>query len=306
MSALGFVGVDTGGSSIQRIFPRWARALGLPEDRLVGYDIPLGAPDEEYVRVVERIRDDDGIAGALVTTHKIRILEAAGHLFDSLDVFAREGGEISSIAKRDGRLVGHALDPLTARLSLEEFVPEGHFARTGAQVVCLGAGGAGTAITWYLAGRDDRPARITITDTDPRRLRHVREVHERAGLPAQVFSYVPADGPADELVAAAPPGSLIVNATGMGKDRPGSPLGPSARLPEHGLIWELNYRGTLEFLITAREQEERLGLTVVDGWRYFIHGWTQVIAEVFDLRMDSDLVERLARLVTPPAAGNSA
>ncbi|MFC5823629.1 shikimate dehydrogenase family protein [Nonomuraea insulae] len=305
MSALGFVGVDTGGSSIQQIFPRWAHALGLPEDRLVGYDIPLGASDEEYVAVVERIRDDDGVAGALVTTHKIRIFEAAGHLFGSLDRFARECGEVSSIAKHDGRLIGHALDPLTARLSLEEFVPEGHFGRTGAQVVCLGAGGAGTAITWYLAGRRDRPKRITITDADPRRLDHVREVHERGGLPAETFSYVVADGPADDLVTAAPPGSLIVNATGMGKDRLGSPLGASARLPERGLIWELNYRGPLEFLAIARTQEERSGLTVVDGWRYFIHGWTQVIAEVFGLEMGPARVEHLARLATPPGAAKS-
>jgi hypothetical protein len=35
----------------------------------------------------------------------------------------------------------------------------------------------------------------------------------------------------DDLVSAAPPGSLIVNATGMGKDRPGSPITGRARSP---------------------------------------------------------------------------
>lgn len=296
MSALGFVGVDTAGSSIQRVFPRWATALGLPEDGLTGFDIPLGAPDEEYVRVVERIRDDDRIAGALVTTHKIRVFEAAGRLFDSFDVFARECGEVSSISKRDGLLAGHAKDPLTARLALEEFVPAEHFADSGGEVVCLGAGGAGTAITWYLAGRADRPARIVVTDTDPARLDHVRDVHARGGLPAEVFSYVVVDGPADGLVASAPEGSLIVNATGMGKDRPGSPLSASADFPAGALVWELNYRGSLEFLRTAERRAAERGLTVVDGWRYFIHGWSQVIAEIFNVEMGPERVEELAAI----------
>ncbi|MQA93158.1 MAG: shikimate dehydrogenase [Streptosporangiales bacterium] len=293
---LGFVGVDTAHSSIRRVFPRWAEVLGLDEDGLIGYDIPLGAPDAAYLKVVEEIRDDPSIAGALVTTHKIRVFEAAGHLFDSLDVFARECGEVSSIAKRDGALAGHAKDPLTARLALEEFVPPQHFADTGGEVVCLGAGGAGTAITWYLAGRADRPQRIVVTDTDPRRLDHVREVHARGGLPAEIFSYVVVDGPADGLVASAPPGSLIVNATGMGKDRPGSPLGAEADFPERALAWELNYRGSLEFLHTAEARRAERGLTVVDGWRYFIHGWSQVIAEVFAIDMGPDRVAELARV----------
>jgi hypothetical protein len=33
---------------------------------------------------------------------------------------------------------------------------------------------------------------------------------------------------------------------------------------------------------------------VADGWRYFIHGWTQVIAEVFDIPMPAATVEELA------------
>ncbi|MGE5495971.1 MAG: hypothetical protein ACM3S4_11795 [Burkholderiales bacterium] len=31
----------------------------------------------------------------------------------------------------------------------------------------------------------------------------------------------------------------------------------------------------------ALEQKEAKNLTVEDGWIYFVHGWTQVIAEVF-------------------------
>jgi shikimate dehydrogenase len=41
---MGFVGVTTGRSSINSVFPRWGEALGLPSRTLVGHDIPLGAP----------------------------------------------------------------------------------------------------------------------------------------------------------------------------------------------------------------------------------------------------------------------
>ena len=39
------------------------------------------------------------------------------------------------------------------------------------------------------------------------------------------------------------------------------------------------------FLRQAREQKEARRLQVEDGWTYFIHGWTRVIAEVFHLEI---------------------
>lgn len=293
---MGFVGVRTAGSSIMKVFPRWAEVLGLPTRQLTGHDMPLDASDADYRALVTAIRDDPGHVGALVTTHKIRVFQAAADLFAELDEFARLCGEISSISKRDGRLIGHAKDPVTAGLALEEFLPPGHFAATGADVVCLGGGGAGTALTWYLTRRSDGPGRIVCTDTSPERLAHLRAVHRAGGLDPGVFRYerVESARDGDRLVAAAAPGSLVVNATGLGKDRPGSPLSDAAVFPEHGLAWELNYRGELGFLSQAAAQREARDLTVVDGWRYFIHGWTQVIAEVFDLELDPATVERLA------------
>jgi shikimate 5-dehydrogenase len=293
---MGFVGVTTADSSIMRIFPRWAELLGLPTRQLVGHDVPLDADDAEYRALVTAIRDDPTYLGALVTTHKIRVFEAAHDLFEEVDEFARICGEISSISKDDGRLAGHAKDPVTAGLALEELLREGHFGATGGEVLCLGAGGAGTALTWYLGRRAERPGRITCTDTDPRRLAHLREVHERGGLPAGLFRYECVDSApdGDRLVAEAPAGSLVVNATGLGKDRPGSPLTDAVELPEGAIVWELNYRGSLEFLHQATAQRDARGLTVVDGWRYFIHGWSQVVAEVFHIDLDEAAVERLA------------
>ena len=59
-------------------------------------------------------------------------------------------------------------------------------------------------------------------------------------------------------------------------------------------MWELNYRGELDFLHQARRQKAALGLVVEDGWRYFIHGWTCVVEEVFDVEMTPTVVDELS------------
>ena len=53
--------------------------------------------------------------------------------------------------------------------------------------------------------------------------------------------------------------------------------------------------GDLIFLDQARAQQAERRLTIVDGWTYFIHGWTQVIAEVFHVGIgtDADTIGRL-------------
>jgi shikimate 5-dehydrogenase len=87
---------------------------------------------------------------------------------------------------------------------------------------------------------------------------------------------------------------MVINATGMGKDSPGSPITDAAEFPEGGIAWELNYRGDLQFLRQALEQRRRRSLEVQDGWRYFIHGWAVVMEEVFDRTIDEDQLARLA------------
>jgi shikimate dehydrogenase len=297
---MGFVGVDTANSSINRVFPAWAEELGLASRELKGFDIPLGAPDERYREVVEQIRDDAGQAGALVTTHKVRVFEAARDLFASVDAFAEACGEISSVYKRDGRIHGAAKDPITVGAAFEAFLPDDYFAQTGAGVVCLGAGGSGTAFSWYLAHRADRPAFVTVAARRQASLDHLREVHERGGLDTSLFRYELLDaddltGSADRLVESAGEGAVIANATGMGKDRPGSPLSDAVVFPKRAAVWEFNYRGSLEFLHQARAQEASRELIVEDGWVYFLHGWGQVVTQVFDIELTPELFERLAK-----------
>jgi shikimate dehydrogenase len=168
-----------------------------------------------------------------------------------------------------------------------------------AQVLCLGAGGAGTAITVRLLTAEPAPARIVVADKDPRRLATLRDIC--AGLDAREVELARVAGAegADALLAAAPESSLVVNATGMGKDVPGSPLSGRARFPAGALVWDLNYRGDLGFLRQAREQAGARGLELHDGWRYFLHGWSQHIAQVYDLELAPPLFERLAKAAEP-------
>jgi shikimate dehydrogenase len=294
---MGFIGVTTASSSIMKLFPLWVDILGLPTKELLGHDLPLDATREQYRNIVQEIRDNPLHRGALVTTHKMNIFAAAQDLFDEIDPFARTCHEISSISKKNGRLVGRAKDPVTVDMALNDFLPRSYFKDSSAEVLILGAGGSGTALSWALAERtQDLPNRITVTAQSPAKLEALKLVHDSRGTAKELIRYVAVTSPqeSDELVASMPEGSLIVNSTGLGKDRPGSPLTDNVEFPKGSFVWEFNYRGSLEFLHQANAQAPANGLHVIDGWRYFIHGWSQVIADVFDINLTSEIIEELA------------
>jgi shikimate 5-dehydrogenase len=278
-----FIGVTTGRSSIRTVFPRWADALGLGDVPLVGIDLPPRAPAADYRRVVEFIAADPLSVGALVTTHKIDLYLACQDLFDEIDPLARLMGEVSSLSKRDGRLVAHAKDPISSGLAIDAFLPPGYWARTGAEAFLMGAGGSAIAISWYLTRPErgaDRPSRIVVSNRGADRLGTLGRVHAELGTDVEVRTvHTPGPGDNDVVLAGLATGSLVVNATGLGKDAPGSPLTDAARFPADAVAWDLNYRGDLVFLDQARAE----GAHLEDGWVYFLHGWTQVIAEVFDV-----------------------
>ena len=56
----------------------------------------------------------------------------------------------------------------------------------------------------------------------------------------------------------------------------------------------VHYRGSLEFLQQARAQQRGRELVVEVGWRYFVHGWSQVVADVFTIPMPRETVQELA------------
>jgi shikimate 5-dehydrogenase len=281
-----FIGVTTTQSSIMKVFPRWSELFGLGAE-IVGYDAPIQGPTEVYRSIVRHIKSDPLAMGALVTTHKINLFEATNDLFDYLDPYAEMCGELSCISKRDGRLEGYAKDPISCGKAWQALVKPGHWGRTNGNVMCIGAGGTAVAISVYVAGLPDpadRPDRFIAIDRSQLRLDKLRAIHAKLDTDTK-FEYVLNADPIknDETMAALPTGSMVINATGMGKDRPGSPITDAGLFPMGGLVWELNYRGELGFLHQAERQVGKRNLTVNDGWVYFVYGWSEAIAEVFHL-----------------------
>jgi shikimate 5-dehydrogenase len=277
-----FIGLSTGRSSIMSVFPTWTDCLGLGDCRIAGIDLPPHAPPAAYREVVGGIKTDPRAAGAVVTAHKIDLFNACRDLFDEFDPNAQLLGEVSAIGKRNGRLVGMAKDPLTSGLALNAFLPSDHW-RTGAEACILGAGGAAVALAVHLLAEEHgvkRPVHIVLTDRSAERLDEVKGMRLGTDIELIQCSTPPEN---DAIVNRLPPGSLVVNATGLGKDAPGSPLTDEAIFPESGYAWDFNYRGDLLFLTQARAQQAGRRLHVEDGWGYFIHGWAQAIAAIFHI-----------------------
>ena len=100
----------------------------------------------------------------------------------------------------------------------------------------------------------------------------------------------------DEILAGLPAGRVVINATGMGQDTPGSLLCADALFPPNGVIWELNYGGELDFMRQAEAQPAARSFTVADGWDYFVHGWSQVISKDLHVQIDPSLFAPLSEL----------
>jgi shikimate dehydrogenase len=278
-----FVGVKTAGSLIHRALPLWRELLPEPCE-VRGVDLEPGSPGASYVELLEELRSSpERVAGAVVSVHKVGMFEAGHQLFADLDPIARACEELNAVRRAGSDLHGYARDPISVGRVVDRIWP-----RREGDVVCIGAGGTARALIHHLLAIRAEPVRIVCVDRSEAALGEAtrlapRPIVARAG-----------DGPWDELIAAAPPGSLIVNATGLGKDRLGSPITERARFPEGAVVWELNYRGELHFLDHARAQAAGAGLEVHDGWDLFCHGWAAALGAVLELDDDPELGERFA------------
>lgn len=264
MTRVRFLGRSTGGSLVHRVFPAWMTLLGL-DVTLEGVDLAADAGAATYRQFVEEVRDDPEVLGAVITSHKLAVHAAARDLLTPADPYVDCLGEVNAIAAEG--MTAYARDVLAVAAVLPAFGPV-------RKALVLGAGGAGTAIVLALLRQDTR---IVVTDTRPERLAALRRA---LGADAARVVLAAADA-SDALLAELGPGALVVNATGLGKDAPGSPVtGP---FPPGALVWDANYRGTLEFLAAARAQG---GLYVYDGWDYFVHGWAEALAPILGVPLD--------------------
>jgi shikimate dehydrogenase len=94
-------------------------------------------------------------------------------------------------------------------------------------------------------------------------------------------------------MAALPDYSIVINATGMGKDSPGSPI------TDAGVFRAAASPGSLTIAASWTSCTRRCGrwtsanLRVEDGWIYFVHGWSQVVAQVLHVEITPDLFRQL-------------
>ena len=292
-----FIGVTTSKSSIMKVFPLWMKVLGREDVVIEGWDCKIHDEPEAYRKAVAQIKYDPLTLGALVTTHKIDLLKAARDLFDYLDSYAMITDEVSSISKLEGRLEGHAKDPISSGKSLDAIIGKDFFAHTGGHVLCFGAGGSAIATLLHLINKpdkEDRPKHFTFVNRSQGRLDQAHKMVDCLKTDIEI-EYIQNSNPAinDQIMARFPEHSVIINATGMGKDTPGSPITWQAQFPRYSIAWEFNYRGELDFMHQALAQVERNHIKVEDGWLYFIHGWTQVVSQVLHFDLTPALFDKL-------------
>lgn len=291
-----FIGVSTSQSSIMKVFPLWAQAWELDAE-IKGIDIALNAAPEVYYSVVKQLKEYPLAMGALVTSHKLDVFKSANELFAEFDEYALLCNEVSCISKKNNSLIGHAKDPITSGLALDNFMPAKHWQNSKGELLIFGAGGAASAIALYHLQQIHQPKKVTIVDINPERLKHIKMLVESIKTSTNCdFLLHEKATENDAILATLPPESLIINATGMGKDLPGSPITDNAQFPEKSYVWEINYRGSLDFLHQVNRQANAKEIVVEDGWVYFLHGWTQVMSEVFAKPLSKDLFDELDKI----------
>ena len=287
-----FFGVRTEDSLSARYFPHWARALSVRGAELRGVNLPIDGTLDAHRKAVLRLKKDPEVQGALVTSHKLAIVRAAGDLIDRRTPASEFTGEISALYKRGDELWGHAVDPENYGLAITQVLSNDWWAKhEGAGILSLGGGGATAALIVYLLKQAiDRPAFLQIVEKRSDNLHHCKSITDRIGSGAVKLEFFHTNDPlvCDSLVAKLPSYSLVINATGMGKDLPGSPVTDNVYFPDHTVVWDLNYRGPREFLVRGELQQATRPIMVFDGWDYFLRGWSSVMGLVFDIPMTEE------------------
>lgn len=215
-----------------------------------------------------------GTLGANVTVpHK----QAVPHLCDDVSQAARQIGAVNTIVSRDGRLHGDNTDAYGFMRALDGLPkPSG-----GGSALILGAGGAARAVAVALstAGVDA----ISIANRTPGRATDlVAALHETGLAGIQTTAW-------NDLVAALPDATLLINATSLGwhHDETPIPVEYLDNLPPDACVFDLTYRDTA-LIRAARDR----GFIVSDGLDMLIYQgaralelWTGLTAPVEVMRL---------------------
>ncbi len=217
----------------------------------IAFDVPPGLL-EDAVKGLKAL----GFTGANVTVpHKVRI----ARYLDYLSPEALRAGAVNTIVNRDGRLEGYNTDTGGLIRAFEEVT----FSISGCHAVVAGAGGAGRAAAFALAGAGCH--RLTLVN---RTLESAKTLVQ--DLAAQGYNNalaVPlAEAPWGEILGTS---DLLVNTTilGLGHSE-GTLIPPDTRFPDGLVVCDLAYGDNatpLEAMAASR------GLTVVPGTAVLLH-----------------------------------
>jgi len=287
-----FIGVSTDKSIVNNVFQDWIKILD-KDAEIIGVNLDINCNTSKYLEIVSYIKSQPLALGSLVTTHKVRLYNSTKHLFDSISNSCREFEEIGAIYKKGKSLYGEVTDIYTTKYALNQFFSLNYFKNNFADCCILGAGGAGLALAFnILSNKNSLPDRLILTDINKSRIENSKKILKKYDKNNILELHLVTNSETDEIIKNLKKGSLIVNATGLGKDRDGSPFSANVDIPMNCYLWEFNYRGNLDFLRIAREQSVKNELVIVDGWMYFIHGWTQVMSRVFNIANIEDYFDR--------------
>lgn len=235
------------------------------------------------------LRAPDVLGANVTVPHK----QAVMVLLDEVAPVAQRAGAVNTVINRDGRLLGDNTDVAGFAAALIAIEPE----PAGRRALILGAGGAARAVALALDSLG--LGRITIANRDPARAE--RLAADLAPAPLRVIGLGE-----DELRAALPDTTLLINATALGWHAGESPLSLALLdlLPDEALVADLTYRDT-DLLLAARQRQ----LNTLDGLPMLIHQgarslelWTGQAAPLAVMRAAAEA----ARAARSPRGGTRA
>lgn len=244
----------------------WLKALGIEAEYRATHVAPHALPGY----FAERKVDPDWRGCNITVPHKIAALE---HVEDRGDVRRAIGAINTAFRDADGALIGTNTDAAGFAAPLKPFD------LVDKPVTVIGAGGAGRAVLYALAGIGVGP--VTLFN---------RDVEKGAAL----LSAFGLKGQALPIGEAVPPSALVVNATSLGMTgQPPLDLDLSA-LPQDAVVYDIVYAPLETGLLAAARAR---GLATIDGLEMLI-GQAAMAFELFFGRPaprvhDVELRERL-------------
>jgi shikimate dehydrogenase len=238
---------------------------------------------------VARIRRSDCLGANVTVPYKEFVIP----LLDEIDSLAGRIGAVNTIVNRDGRLCGYNTDMTGFARALRE---EGGFDPSGAQVVLLGAGGAGRAVTMALI--QGRAASVTIADVLPERAE--RLVEDLGGQGETALRSVPATE--HHLAPALAGCQLLVNCTPIGmrhsKEEHDLPVSPQL-IPPRALVFDIIYNPLeTRFLAEARKR----GARTLGGLAMLVYQGADSLQLWMDRQAPLDVMFEAARRALWPEA----